>query len=122
VRRGDLVGRVDVAFNNPFNIRKPNTRYECLEISKITKSVSGGTPSKSNPEYWNGDIPWVSPKDFKDFYAYDSEDHISNEGLKASGLKLIPADTVLVVVRSGILIHTLPVMVTKKSWLSRKFR
>jgi restriction endonuclease S subunit len=35
--------------------------------------VSGGTPSKKNPEYWDGNIPWVSCKDMKKPYLYYSQ-------------------------------------------------
>ncbi len=82
-------------------------------LKEIVTAISGGTPTKSVPRYWDGEIPWISPKDFQDFYLYDAEDHISKDGLEAAGLKLIPANTVLVVVRSGILIHTLPIAITK---------
>lgn len=78
------------------------------------RTFSGGTPSKSSPDFWNGDIPWVSPKDFRDFYIRDAEDHISEEGMEAAGLNLVPKNSILVVVRSGILKHTLPVAVTTR--------
>ena len=34
--------------------------------SALSKTVGGGTPERSNPEFWNGGIPWASVKDFKD--------------------------------------------------------
>ena len=44
----------------------------------------GGTPSKDNPAYWAGDIPWVSPKDMKDETVTDSEEHITSDAIRAS--------------------------------------
>jgi type I restriction enzyme S subunit len=76
--------------------------------------VGGGTPSKANPEFWKGAIPWVSPKDMKTLKIHDSEDHISEGALAASATRQIPRGSVLVVARSGILAHTLPVAVSMR--------
>jgi type I restriction enzyme S subunit len=70
----------------------------------------GGTPSKQNPSFWtNGTIPWVSPKDMKVFRIAGAEDSITADAVQGSATKLVPAGSVLLVVRSGILAHTLPV-------------
>ena len=90
-------------------------RYPTKALSELVDSFSGGTPSKNNPLFWEGNIPWVSPKDFKTFYISDSEDHISSEAIQESATRIVPEGNVLVVVRSGILKHTLPVGVTQKS-------
>ncbi len=76
------------------------------------KIVGGGTPSKSNQEFWSGSIPWVSPKDFNDFDISDSIDHITEEAIKMSSTQIIPVGSILMVVRSGVLRHTLPVGIT----------
>ncbi len=73
---------------------------------------TGGTPSKANLNFWKGDIPWVSPKDMKTDVILDTEDHVSSEAVERSATRLIPKGTVLCVVRSGILQHTLPVAIT----------
>ena len=70
---------------------------------------SGGTPSKDNTSYWIGAIPWVSPKDMKSDVIVDTEDHISEAAVTGSATKLFPAQTVVCVVRSGILKHSFPV-------------
>ena len=59
---------------------------------------SGGTPRKSNPEYWDGDIPWISAKSLKEFHVRDSEDRITVEGL-SNGSRLVPTNSILFVVR-----------------------
>lgn len=73
---------------------------------------SGGTPSKDNPAYWTGEIPWVSPKDMKSRDIHDTTDHISEAALTNSAASRVPAQSILVVVRSGVLAHTFPVAKT----------
>jgi len=76
-------------------------------------SMSGGcTPSKSNEAYWRGTIPWVSPKDMKKRCINDSEDHVSEEAVSDTGLRLLEPPVVLIVVRGMILAHTFPVGLT----------
>lgn len=72
---------------------------------------SGGiTPSMQNKEFWeNGTIPWISSKDMKVTNLIDTQDHITCTALNATSAKLLPTNTIVVVVRSGILKHTLPV-------------
>ena len=73
--------------------------------------VGGGTPSKDEPCYWGGDFPWVSPKDMKRPLIGATEDYITSAGLGNSPCVLIPPYSVLTVVRSGILQHTIPVAI-----------
>ena len=73
-------------------------------------SISGGsTPSKDNLAFWNGDVPWVSPKDMKRLLIDDSEDHISLDALRETRIALIPPLAILIVVRGMILIRDFPV-------------
>lgn len=69
----------------------------------------GGTPSKANPIFWKGDIPWVSPKDMKASVLHDASDHITQEAVENSATSVVPEKSILVVIRSGILAHSLPV-------------
>jgi len=79
----------------------------------IKKISSGITPSMDNPSFWNGDIPWVSSKDMKSDFIIDSEMKITHKALKDTAVKLIPVNSVLLVVRSGILQHSLPACLNK---------
>jgi type I restriction enzyme S subunit len=81
------------------------------KLGELGTSSGGGTPSKNNAAFWNGDIPWISPKDMKKSALSDSALHISKEAIKGSAAKLIPAGSVLFVVRGMILAHTLPVAI-----------
>lgn len=80
-------------------------------LGNVVSLRSGGTPSKKKPEYWNGAIPWVSPKDMKPDCILDSIDHITEKALEETTLKWIPAESVLIVVRGMILVHTVPIRV-----------
>ena len=67
---------------------------------------SGKTPSMSNPQFWNGDVSWVTSKDMKHPVIMDSEMHITEQA--AATMQLYPAGTLLLVARSGILKRLLP--------------
>lgn len=81
------------------------------KIRTFTRFCGGGTPSRDNLNYWNGDIPWVSPKDMKAERIAGTEECITEEGLTASTSSMIDAGSLLMVVRSGILKHTIPVAI-----------
>lgn len=64
-------------------------------LGNIFKTTSGGTPSRSEKAYWNGDVPWITTS-FVDFRVISSaEEFITLEGLKNSSAKLLPKGTVL---------------------------
>jgi type I restriction enzyme M protein len=88
--------------------------WEMVELGKFISTQTGGTPSKAKQEYWEGDIPWVSPKDMKLDFISDAEDHISEKAVKDSSTKIVSPNTILIVVRSGILKHSLPIAMTLK--------
>jgi restriction endonuclease S subunit len=87
-------------------------KYSTYPLASLCDGVSGGTPSTRNAAYWNGSIPWVSPKDMKAGELFDSEDHISQLAIDEA-VPLIPANSVLVVVRSGILQRIVPIAVNR---------
>ena len=80
-------------------------------LGSVASFIGGGTPSKARPEYWGGNIPWVSPKDMKSDIVFDSQDRITPDAIQESATKRIPKGSVLVVVRSGILARTIPIAI-----------
>ena len=82
-------------------------------LTDLCHCYSGGTPSKAKKEYWEGELPWFSAKDMKAEDLFDSEDHISEQVPETTTLKLLPKDTVAIVVRGMILAHTFPVCVLR---------
>lgn len=82
-------------------------------LGNVAEFLSGGTPSKSRPEYWDGAIPWVSAKDMKRFRLDDTEDHVAESGI-ANGTKLVPAGTVLLLTRGMTLLNDVPICVVQR--------
>lgn len=85
-----------------------------VPLKSLCQIRHGGTPSKTNAAYWVGSIPWVSPKDMKSATLSDASDHISQEAVENSATSVVPEKSILVVVRSGILAHSLPVAQSAK--------
>ena len=91
---------------NDKNWKQDSVKNVCKEI------FGGGTPSKSHDEYYeNGTIPWVSSKDVKSDVITDSQIHITQLGVDNSTARMVPENSVIMVIRSGILKHTLPVAI-----------
>lgn len=82
-------------------------------LDNIVSVRGGSTPSMARPEYWGGDIPWVSPKDMHAGEIVTSEMFITQEALAKTNLELVPLGSVLIVGRSGILKRKLPAQVTR---------
>lgn len=79
--------------------------WKKVKIEDIGEVISGGTPKTSNSEYWNGDIVWLTPKDFSNNsnkYWKKGERNITEEGLKNSSAKLMPKGTILFSSRAPI--------------------
>ena len=107
-------GRLDPEYHHALRRTRIRSTYPSAKLLSLSYFRTGGTPSTAHPEYWNGSIPWVSAKDFKAFRFEDSEDHVTELALAESTTCYVNRPAVLMVSRSGILQHTLPVMVTHK--------
>lgn len=84
--------------------------WEFNKLSDVGVWRGGGTPSKSNMAFWeNGTIDWVTSKDMKSDIILNTIDTITPDSIAHSSTKLIPANSVLIVMRSGILRRTLPI-------------
>lgn len=71
---------------------------ECIDL------IGGGTPKTSVAEYWDGDIPWLSVKDFNNDYrhVYMTEKHITEAGLNNSSTKLLQKDDIIISARGTV--------------------
>lgn len=75
------------------------------KLGDVAEVIGGGTPKTSTPEYWGGEIPWLTPKDltgYKKVYISQGDRNITEEGLKQSSAKLMPKGTVLLTSRAPI--------------------
>ena len=99
----------------PPELGRSREKDEWIEstLGDVSDFVSGGTPAKSNAEYWDGLIPWVSAKDMKHSRIYDTEDHVTDSGVD-NGTKLVPEGTVLLLVRGMRLVNEVPVCVAQR--------
>ena len=87
--------------------------WSIAPLGRIVTFLSGGTPSKRNPSYWAGSIPWVSAKDMKSFRLSDTQDHVTSEGA-ANGTRMVPKGTVLLLTRGMTLLNSIPVCLIKQ--------
>lgn len=84
---------------------------DCKPLGSLTSFVSGATPPKSVEDFWQGGVPWVSPKDMKMDFLSDSQDHVSESAVQETNLRLIERGSTLVVVRGMILARTIPLAI-----------
>ena len=106
--------RLDPEYHYALASIRIESPYPCVKLLSLAYFKTGGTPSTINGEYWGGTLPWVSAKDFKEFRFEDSEDHITELAAKEATTYVVDKPALLMVSRSGILQHSLPVMVTYK--------
>ena len=105
--------------NLPLMLSKDEVPFEVPEnwcwcrLGDICKASSGKTPPTENNEFWGGDILWVTSKDVKQKYIESTQIHLSELG--AQTMNLYRPNTMIIVGRSGILRHTLPVAILKRT-------
>jgi type I restriction enzyme S subunit len=85
-----------------------------VPLGRLGEWRGGGTPSKSRTDYWEGSMPWVSPKDMKVLRIADAQDHISEAAVEGSSVRKIPTGSLLMVVRGMILARAFPVAITTR--------
>jgi type I restriction enzyme S subunit len=74
-----------------------STKYKRVVLGDIADISSGGTPSRSNPAYWHGNLPWVKTTQIQNciISKQDVDEWITEEGLKKSSAKMVPQGTIL---------------------------
>lgn len=90
-----------------------------MRVEKLGNLVSitgGGTPDRSNPTFWGGDIPWVTVKDFKSMEIAGASEHITTAGLERSASNLISVGAIIVPTRMALgkaAINSVPVAINQ---------
>ncbi len=80
-------------------------KYKQMRLGDIADVVGGGTPSTKHADFWNGDIPWLTPKDLSGYnmrYISKGERNISQKGLENSSARMLPKNTILLTSRAPI--------------------
>lgn len=91
----------------------PVNKLNLTTLDKCVTFLSGGTPDRSNSDYWSGEIPWVSSGEMTERRLYDTTQHITISAAESKS-RIIPAGTVLVVVRGMSLATEFRVSITQK--------
>ncbi|MDD4873984.1 MAG: restriction endonuclease subunit S [Dehalococcoidales bacterium] len=81
------------------------SEWKKCKLGEVADIIGGGTPKTEVPEYWNGLIPWITPRDLsnsKERYILRGERNISEAGLMSSSAKLIPKGSVLLSSRAPV--------------------
>ncbi|MCS6997461.1 MAG: restriction endonuclease subunit S [Casimicrobiaceae bacterium] len=113
-----VTGQIDVRTGKPYPAYKPSGVEwlgdvpEHWEVRKLRQcgSIAGGmTPSMADRSLWDGGVPWVTPKDMKYFTITGASMNVSTRALEVTSLRLIPAGSVLLVVRGMILARRVPI-------------
>lgn len=75
-----------------------------FKLSDILTLIGGGTPKTSNPQFWGGDIPWLSVVDFNNDNRYvgTTEKTITKEGLENSSTKILPKGALILSARGTV--------------------
>lgn len=80
------------------------SEWQSVKLGDVIEIIGGGTPKTSIPEYWNGNIPWLSVVDFNTGYKFvnKTEKHISEDGLKNSSTKLLSQGDIIISARGTV--------------------
>ncbi|GGX33813.1 restriction endonuclease subunit S [Aquimarina muelleri] len=73
--------------------------WETTTVGALFDFIGGGTPSKREPNYWNGNIPWASVKDIKGDFLKNTQDFITEEGLENSSANLAKKNEIILITR-----------------------
>ncbi|MEH2296355.1 restriction endonuclease subunit S [Nostoc sp.] len=72
--------------------------WEILTIEEIASVSSGGTPSRTEPSFWGGDIPWVTTSEISQTEIFDTAEKITRKGLKNCSAKIVEKNTILMAI------------------------
>lgn len=78
------------------------TRVRFAALGDVCTFTGGGTPSRNQPDYFAGEIPWATVKDFKNFTIESTKEHITEQAVRDSATNIVERGTVLLVTRVGL--------------------
>lgn len=79
-------------------------KFEEFKLSELVQIIGGGTPKRKVESYWNGDIPWLSVKDFNDKkrWVHQTDETITEKGLEESSTKLLKTGDLIISARGTV--------------------
>ncbi|MFI1048967.1 restriction endonuclease subunit S [Streptomyces griseoruber] len=90
-----------------------SAEWESTSLGETARWYSGGTPNTGVPEYWGGEIPWISASSLKSPWIRDSDRRVTELGSR-SGTRIVSPDTILFVVRGMSLTTEFRVGITRR--------
>lgn len=69
--------------------------WDCVKLGEILDISSGGTPSRKEPDYWNGNIPWITTSHVSNCKIFQTDELITDNGLKSSSARWVEIGTVI---------------------------
>lgn len=81
---------------------KSKRSWSLVPLNKLATIKSGGTPSRGNSSYWGGKIPWVKISDIKSLNVLETDEYITDLGLKNSSARIFPKGTILFTIFASI--------------------
>lgn len=87
-----------------------------IKLGELVSIIGGGTPDRSNPDFWGGDIPWATVKDFKSLEISSTLECITDAGLEGSAANIAAAGSIIVPTRMALgkaAINTIPLAINQ---------
>src|SRR5205814_921672 len=78
------------------------SKFSTVPLQSVAKMLSGGTPSKAEPSYWQGGIPWLTPKDMNQWNG-STEETVSDAAI-GNGTRFAPEGAIFIAIR-GMSLH-----------------
>lgn len=88
--------------NKEKTINKLSQYYDSYKLGEIADFISGGTPSRKVPNYFKGNIPWITGNDVVGFRTNMGREYITEEAIAKSATNLVPKGSILLVTRTGV--------------------
>jgi type I restriction enzyme S subunit len=76
--------------------------WQTKNLGDVCEVIGGGTPSKDNPAYYLGEIPWATVRDMRQEVITETECQITKEAVKSSATNIIPSGNVVIATRVGL--------------------
>ena len=76
--------------------------WKSYTVGELVDVIGGGTPSTQNPDYWDGDIYWLTPTEINSKYVHSSNRKITFDGVRNSSAKLLPKGALLLTTRATL--------------------
>lgn len=77
--------------------------WRTLKLGEVCSCLLGGTPDRTNPDYWNGDIAWINSGEVNNFRVTKASEFITQQGLNNSATKLLPKNTTILAITGATL-------------------